>query len=50
MDAGGDNSVVSGSANMKRCADQGKRKGTSRKVPQFGNISRRSTHHLSGSG
>jgi hypothetical protein len=50
MDAGGDNSAVSGSANMKSCADQGKRKGTSRKVPQFGDNSRRSAHHLSGLG
>jgi hypothetical protein len=50
IDAGGDNSAVSGGANRKSCADQGKRKGTSRKVPQFGHNSTRSVHYLSGSG
>jgi hypothetical protein len=33
MDVGGDNNVVSGGANRKIDADQGKRKGTSIKVP-----------------
>jgi hypothetical protein len=50
INAGGDNNAVSGGANRKSCADEGKRKGTSRKVPQFGQGSTRSVHHLSGSG
>jgi hypothetical protein len=35
---------------VENYADQGKRKGTRRKVPEFGDDSRRSAHHLSGSG
>jgi hypothetical protein len=50
INAGGVNNVVNGGANRKICVDEGKRKGTNRKVPQFGQGNTRSTHHLSGLG
>jgi hypothetical protein len=50
INTGGDNNADSRGANRKSCADEGKRKGTSREVPQFGKGCTGSMHHLSGSG
>jgi uncharacterized membrane-anchored protein YhcB (DUF1043 family) len=47
---GRDNNADSRGANRQSCADEGKRKGTSREVPQFGKGCTGSVHHLSGSG
>jgi hypothetical protein len=45
-----DNNTDSRGANRQSCTGEGKRKGTSREVPQLGKGCTGSVHHLSGSG